>query len=597
METNVNAAATVVQDAPVTVCSITNNSGRDIVVILLLFDFESTSKNSILSYNHDFELLPVSKGGNVIKNGDTDTIILHREYDLDGTEKPETRYDLLIATAGWLSPLSSIRVVVDVPGKPALSQTITAEDVEVMKQTYDFYQAISANPEAVLAKAYVAALSACSSAAEEKADGSDNSSQNSLNAIGTGIATFFAATKCYRKVTEVSIATLETYFNYVPFVWTNYASNITYNLYAYRAGSTSFVGNLAITKPSVIDVAKRNCGFTAIFSPAVNHADIRSQGVDTSMAITLTYTRTIFVDNVDADMPGIALKGSFQLKKNFTKNPADTQVIKVLCGSVGGMFCLGFDASQSTTEDNTMQDWLKAILFSTNAGAIFNCVLQVLGAKMMLRSAYATLCNTSGWLKDKISAGEPVTKADLQDHKTTFDCRKKAEEDSKFETLMGKEGASTPPDPNAAQAEAAVNKSLLGNYVNLARAQYKMVKIKELVSLLAGYLPGLSGGLADTITQLGSDTGMMMDAIINSKTSESSTLLTQAFDTIDSMLIALTDVQQQVLPGETVATNQFKAAINTMKQERADEEEEMKNEIPDKANPDLAAVTSGLADI
>jgi hypothetical protein len=60
-------------------------------------------------------------------------------------------------------------------------------------------------------------------------------------------------------------------------------------------------------------------GYTCSFAPAVNPSDTGKADVDTSKAVSLTYDNHVFVDDINASTPKIALKGNFQLKRVFTE--------------------------------------------------------------------------------------------------------------------------------------------------------------------------------------------------------------------------------------------------------------------------------------
>jgi hypothetical protein len=61
-------------------CSVTNNSGKDVVVALTISDEETASPNAVISADHQFEILKTSAGNTVIENGSSGTVTLDHNF-------------------------------------------------------------------------------------------------------------------------------------------------------------------------------------------------------------------------------------------------------------------------------------------------------------------------------------------------------------------------------------------------------------------------------------------------------------------------------------------------------------------------------------
>ena len=92
-------------------CSITNNSGKDVVVALMISDDETTSPNAVVSANQQFEILKTSAGNTVIENGSSDTVTLDHNFNAGGGETGYVQdYELIISDSTWLYPVADLPV-------------------------------------------------------------------------------------------------------------------------------------------------------------------------------------------------------------------------------------------------------------------------------------------------------------------------------------------------------------------------------------------------------------------------------------------------------------------------------------------------------
>ncbi len=469
-------------------CSVTNNSGTDIVVGSPLTTAETENSNPIVSYNKDFVILTTASGGTVIKDGGSDKVTLDRTHIDIKTNQPtySKGYDLLISTSNWLTPIANIGIYLNPIMKVFKPQTVTADNKTAMQQTADFYQTIAAYPTSQLAKNYIDAMNDTNNSADGQADGSANSATNVDNTIENGVVNFFKNTKSYQKVTLSSIVALESYYNRFPFAWANYTDSVTYYLYSSDGTTTSFQGALSLSKSGSIDITKPNGGYTCSFIPAVTPTDTSKTDVDNSKAKALSFSDGVFVDDLNSDNPQIALKGTFQLKRTFTKDPNDTKIIVVISGTVNGATCVGFDSAQATKPDDSTQDWLNSLFHPQTAAQIFNSVMQILGALMMLHFVVTTLYGIGKWVKEKVSGSEPVNSSDLKAQRDSVTSEAKANIDTNYKKVAGKD-ATTPETSQDALNTAAEKQSALSDQVSKGQIETSVDKMSDNIEDLETY--------------------------------------------------------------------------------------------------------------
>jgi hypothetical protein len=460
------------------ICQITNSAGMDVVVGMPLTSAEvENSPNPKTAISGDFVILSLGSSGTtpsyVIKNGGSDTVTLDRTHKDSKTGKQvySYGYDLLISTSDWYRPIDNIAVIQNFDPDGYDPQKATPDGDTAMKSTADFYQTISAYPTSKLAQDYVSAMKQTDDNANSKADGSVNSAQAVNDSINTDAANFFKNTTNYKNVTLVDVVVLESYYNRFPFVWAQYG-NATYYLYSNDGTATTFAGTLVLQKPDTLDITKPNGGYTCTFTPASNPSDLTKLDVDPSQATALTYSDGLFAD--DSDL--ISIKGSFQLKRTFTKVSTDKTIVVTMCGSINGLTSLGFDESQAKTPDDSTQDWLNTLFHPTTAAGIFNSVMTILGALMMLHFVISTIYGIGKWIKEAIAGKTPVTQADLQAQRTSINEEIKAKLDAIYEKVSNNK--STLPDNSVdAQAKAATETSSLSDQVSKAQIEDNMGKM------------------------------------------------------------------------------------------------------------------------
>ncbi len=349
-------------------CQIINNSGYDVVIALAKSTGESSSSNAITAANGQLEILKTSSAGSVIKNGSSDTITLDRSYSQDSGESGYVPYyDLQICDSNWLYPIAHLPVTQQTDNGTAgyNLQTITKEDQTAMNAAADFYQTLIAFPDSQLATDYYTALQSAKDAAESKADGSPGSATAAASAIDDAMNSFFKSTANYGSVTLGGVVAVANYYNNFPAIWAQYKDNFTYYLYSSDETTAGFAGILTLKKTGQLNVTKANGGYSCSFVPAVAPADTSRTDVDLSRAVSLTYTKGLFVDDPKATDPNIGLIGSFFVKRLFTNDPVDNSLLFVITGNINGTPCVGFDVAQTSTA--TDQQPTPALTSSTNS--------------------------------------------------------------------------------------------------------------------------------------------------------------------------------------------------------------------------------------
>src|SRR5215831_8239653 len=118
-------------------CSLTNNTGKDVVVALMISDDETASQGSVISDNHQLEILKTSTGNTVIKNGSSDTVTLDHNYT-DGADESGyvQNYDLIVSDCNWLYPLADLSIIQQGSNGTAsyAAQTVDAANQAAMSQ-------------------------------------------------------------------------------------------------------------------------------------------------------------------------------------------------------------------------------------------------------------------------------------------------------------------------------------------------------------------------------------------------------------------------------------------------------------------------------
>lgn len=398
---------------------VANTTGASIAVLMPTLGAPVQPGNGVQVYDQDLELMESTDGSFTIADGASATFVLDQTYVDPDTKKVEysTVYDLLVSSASWYSPVDNLGVMQSFDTPPSYpDQAVTKASAAALANAAQFVQTISAYPTSQLTQDYQAALKGAVKAGGTAADGSPGSSEAVSGAIDGGVATFFKGTKTYKDVTLAGVVATQNYYDSFPFVWAQYATTsptTTYYLYSSDGKTTSFVGTIGLTKPTTIDLTVVNGGYTCTFTPASNPSDTTTVAVDASKSTSLTYSDGLFVDDVNSDVPQIAVKGTFQVKRLFTATPTDTQVITVLTGTIDGAVSIGFDSPQKKDDPANSAFW-NALFHPKNSSQIFQSIMTIGGAVMLLAFVGTTAYSIYKWARGLAGAKEPTTAQLLQ---------------------------------------------------------------------------------------------------------------------------------------------------------------------------------------
>ncbi|WP_109302491.1 hypothetical protein [Aquimarina sp. AU474] len=379
-------------------CKITNSTDANAKIILPTTAQTNTSESLVEAYNQSIEILALKNGGQIINKGNDGTVTLDQTYTDPSTGQStySTIYNLLISTSDWFYPIANN--IVEVANNSYPDQTVNSTNQTAMTEASSFYQTISVYPTSKLATDFEKAMKSGISSAQAQANGNPGSSQNIAQTLNDAVNTFFQSTKNYRHVTMSDFMAIDTYYKKFPFVWSKYSKAVTYYLYSSDGKTKQFIGTITLNKPSQINIASNNGGYTCTFSPAKNPNDLKSVDVDTTDTKALTYLNGIFVDDVNKDIPGIAVKGIFQLRNLFSNDPKDVEVIPVLTGTINGITCLGRDESQTTKDNPKSFKQIIDLILEIGAGIVF-----IPATIVLIRTYYL-------WIRDR---NVPTTRQEL----------------------------------------------------------------------------------------------------------------------------------------------------------------------------------------
>lgn len=330
-------------------CSIINNTGKDITVILAVPPDEVSNGTALSSAGGGVEMLKTTQSDTIIRNGASGIVTLDHNYQGGSDASGYIHdYNLVVSNSTWLYPLADLRVQQQgTNGSSGFKpQTVTANDLPAMKNAITLYQTLAAFPDSELSKNYIASLHAAKDAAHAQADGSPDSAQKVADAISKTMDAFFSASQDYQQVTLGDMVAISTYYNNLPCVWAQYKDSLNYYLYGSDGTTSVFAGTLSLEKTGNIDITKTNAGYTCLFTPAVNSTDLNSSSVDSARAVSLYYKNGLFLNDEKAANPAIALKGSFLGRRLFTNDAKDNGVAFVVTGTVNGILCIGLDTAQ-----------------------------------------------------------------------------------------------------------------------------------------------------------------------------------------------------------------------------------------------------------
>lgn len=417
---------------------ITNSTASPIVLMLPTTSTQTTDANGTMVYGQALEILTAVDGSKTVPKASTKTFVLDQSYvDSTGKSQYSTIYDLLPSTASWYAPVANIGVIQSFTTPRSYpAQTVTAASAKAFQDAATFVQTISAYPTSALATQYQQAMNQAQSNASGAANGSANSSAATAQSVTNTVNQFFKGTKGFQDVTLEAVVAIQSYYGTFPFVWAEYATGTaTYYLYNSNGSATSFVGTISLTPPKSLDITKPNAGYTCTFTPASNGSDTTTVNVNTSAAKSLTYTGGLFVDDVNSDVPQVAVKGTFQIKSLFTTKPADTQIITVLTGTINGSTCIGFDQPHLSSDPS--DSFWDTLFHPQNSAQIFQSVMQIGGALMLLVFVGQGLYGIVKWARGLAAGKQPTTKELLDDQFAKFQKSQQETLDSLVKKMSG----------------------------------------------------------------------------------------------------------------------------------------------------------------
>lgn len=568
--------------------ALTNQSGVSAVVLIPTLSDAQSDDAGTKVWGQDLELLTSTAGTPVVANGATGTFVLDQYFTDPNTGKKtySTIYNLLVSDARWYAPLANLGVMQNFEqDPPAYSpQKVTKDDAAALANAGVFYQTISAYPTSQLTKDFQNAMAGANDAAAKAADGSAQSSQNVQDAISNNADAFFKGTKSFKNVTLAGLVAMENYYGSFPFVWAQFGTR-TYWLYSSDGKATSFVGTLSLSPPPSLDLTRPNAGYTCTFTPAVNPTDTTSVAVDSSNAKSLTYMNSLFVDDLNSDLPNIAVKGTFQVKRLFTQKPTDTQIIPVLTGTIGGAVCIGFDSPQKSDDKENSEFW-NSLFHPKNSSEIFKSFMTLGGAAMMLAFLGQIGFAIFKWARGLAAGKAPTTAELLQQQQDALAKVFQDKIDSAISKLTnGKQEA--PKSPAEANETIAKEQSAVIDNQNAARLQDGLESQASSLQELAKYESKMSSDQLLKLESAGSDVAASNEALKGASADQLHDVVATQSKALDSIKTEVSDLSlslDSTLSAQAKATIADNAAA--VEQVQQDVENADKNQADDEENLD-----------
>lgn len=349
--------------------AITNDSGTDVVVLDAYNSATNVASNSPQQgYNQTLKALPLTAGGTVLANGATGTVTLN-DTRIDPKTKqplPNYLYQLLISDARSLFPVLNAGVALDFATMGYPPVTATAAAAKNMQTALAFHQNIMAYPGSKLAKDFVTALNQAQQ-------------QSTPDAMMKAMAAYFNTTKGFQGLDFPSYMAVSTYLQAFAWTWGLGSGNTpgrTYWLYASSdaqggssGGSPSSQGKIVFSggASGTGDPTDPDSGYTIKLSPA--------SGSD----VTLYFSSGQLVNDRNADVPSIALQGTFGLKSTFTQQASDNVLWPIFVGTIDGKQVIGV----SQEPEDAFVKWLKSLL-PKSFNDVINDFLKVMGVVMAI---------------------------------------------------------------------------------------------------------------------------------------------------------------------------------------------------------------------
>lgn len=464
-----NQAATVSNSYP---WKFTNNTNKELIITLLIDKLSGgTGKGSENFDKTQVQLIPKEYSNGKVPAGKTATYTLDWTFNASSTESfPCGLYPLNAVTSDRFIPVWTKAITKNFDNSPPSFDDVTVEQVALtsFNECMTFIQQYEAYPKSNFAKNFNAALTDAN--APSTASGGTASSANA--AATDPVDTFFKNSSGAKDVTHETYLTLNAYFSEYPFPWASDSSK-TYYLYSstQQSGSNvaSFVGAVAITKPSSFSYSEAYAGYTMVFGKAAkpDYLNPKNTGGDqdnytTSSSTTLGYETGQFVDNPSQDVHDICVQGVYVLQSTLTGQNASGSamgtIVPIVVGTVNGLSVIGYpNPVKGTYEDSkpgSSDPFLYNLIHPKGVGGVIQSIMEFGGMIMMLDFAWGKLkgrlkknkeATEEAKAKAEKDGGDPktadakYTEADLEAAKTKAQADAKAE----FEAKAKSEGISS----------------------------------------------------------------------------------------------------------------------------------------------------------
>lgn len=419
---------------------ITNSTKVDFAVI------DSVSKHPdddpSLALVPVLKLLKTTTGANSIALGTSAAVTLSDTYTDPKTGKvePSLLYRLIFSTTDWLVPVNIKGVIQDLITEQYKPITVAEADRQAMQAALQFQIMITVYPTSDLAKNFNAAVSASFSTADQAQSGDD---------VTKSVNAFFKGTKEYSHVTFDMVMAIGSYLDTFPFAWARYQNAMTYYLYSSDGKNpTKYEGQLTMQRSAsgIPDVTDSNGGYKIVFTDADNKTT------------NLTYTNQgQLLDDVNVDIPNIALRGTFTLKSRLTGKASDNQIISILTGSIAGTTVLGIDEKQGDNSSNDKRTFWQTLFEPQGAQEIFNSILQISGVLFTLHFVATGLWGLGKWVRQKLTGTKPANFEELIKAQTkSFEAAIQKSNEELYKKLTV-DRQKPPADLEAAEAELQSN--------------------------------------------------------------------------------------------------------------------------------------------
>jgi hypothetical protein len=301
-----------------TTCTITNKSGKSVVIINAFNSSTNVATNSTKQgYLQDLKRLPLSSGGYVLANGATATVTLNETYvDLKGKTRTSYIYDLMVSQADSLFPVMVIGESLDFHSMSYPAITVTSAAAGKMAKALSFCQNIMTSPSSNMATAFRTAMT-------------DAFKLSSVAAIEQAIADFFNKYPIFAGLDFPSYVAVSTWLRGFAYPWGMDGKG--------HPGQTYYV----YSAPSQGKKGAESEG-TIVFAPKA-HRPSPADPTDrqSGMSITLigssgSQTALSFVNGqlIDGGSGAVALNCSFGFAGTFTGKETDTTAWPIMVGTM-----------------------------------------------------------------------------------------------------------------------------------------------------------------------------------------------------------------------------------------------------------------------